>query len=487
MKRLFTTWSALAACLLASNAMAESPYWTPEERTSGTLAAYFDDEMAEPPVAEEVVGHEHDAVASDCYAESDGCAEAADCACAEEASCECGEEAACGDECGNGCGDACSANGDLCSGWSLCNCCPGDAWTMQKWLTPCNDDITYAGWIQMGYHSETTGLSANEGDLLDFNDVPDNVNLQQMWMYLEKATEADACSADWGYRVDAVYGTDAQKTQAFGNPPGGANADGWDNDWDHGVYGWALPQAYAEVAFGDWKVKGGHFFTPIGYEVVPATGNFFYSHALTMFNSEPFTHTGVLGTYSGIEDYTIYTGWVLGWDTGYDQFGNGNAFLGGATRSMYDGDLTLTYLCTIGNLGFRSNDEFGYSHSIVGIANLSEDYQYVLQHDLVAADGLLGLDQDNFDVGVNQYLFRTLNDCWKIGGRFEWWSTDQLTPGENISFFEITGGINYRPHANVIVRPEIRYDFTSDEEAVEVAQGREYDREEFGIDVIFTF
>ena len=69
--------------------------------------------------------------------------------------------------------------------------------------------------------------------------------------------------------------------------------------FDNGIYGWAMPQAYGEVGYGDWSVKVGHFFTPVGYEVVPATGNFFYSHSLTLFNSEPFTHTGVLGTYSG--------------------------------------------------------------------------------------------------------------------------------------------------------------------------------------------
>ena len=47
--------------------------------------------------------------------------------------------------------------------------------------------------------------------------------------------------------------------------------------------------------YNDWKIKLGHFYTPIGYEVVPANGNFFYTHAYTMQYGEPFTHTGVLG------------------------------------------------------------------------------------------------------------------------------------------------------------------------------------------------
>ena len=75
---------------------------------------------------------------------------------------------------------------------------------------------------------------------------------------------------------------------------------GWDADpaWDrNGGYGWAIPQLYAEVGYGDFSVKMGHFYTLVGYEVVTAPDNFFYSHALTMFNSEPFTHTGVLATF----------------------------------------------------------------------------------------------------------------------------------------------------------------------------------------------
>jgi hypothetical protein len=491
MKRLFTTWSALAACLLTGRVMAESPYWTPATTQTGTLAAYFDDVPASPEPADEgeevVVSDDAEAVATDCDCaeeSSNGCAEASDC-CAE--SCECGDQAACGDDCA--CGDGCSssANGDLCSGWSLCGpCCPGDAWTMQKWLCPCEDEITYAGWIQMGYHSETTGLSAEHGDLLDSNDVPDRFNLQQMWLYTEKAVEADSCSADWGYRFDMVYGTDAQKTQAFGNS-GAPNANGWDNDWDHGVYGWAMPQAYVQVGLNDWTWKIGHWYTPMGYEVWPATGNFFYSHALQWYNSEPFTHTGVFGTYTGQEGYTYYAGWALGWDTGFDQYRDGNLFIGGLSREFND-DVTVSYLTCVGNYGFRSADEFGYSHTIVGLVDLTEKLQYVIQHDLVTEDGYLGDDtRDNFDAGITNYLFYTVNDCWKYGGRFEWWQSDTLDDDNSIAFFEVTLGVNYRPHANLVVRPEVRWDFTGDDDAVEVAQGRDYDRTIFGIDAIFTF
>jgi hypothetical protein len=324
-----------------------------------------------------------------------------------------------------------------------------------------------------------TGQSQEYGDLLDFNDVPHQVNLHQLWFYAEKLADTEACSPDWGFRFDMLYGTDAQKTQAFGNS-GAPDAQGWDNDWDHGVYGWAIPQLYAEMGYNDWSVKIGHFFTPLGYEVIPATGNFFYSHALTMFNSEPFTHTGVLGTYKGAEDVTVYAGWTLGWDTGFDQYRDGNNLLGGATFQVAD-DLSLTYLTTVGNFGFRSADEFGYSHSIVAVADLSENLKYVLLSDLVDTQGAFGdEDQEGNDYSACNYLLYTINDCWGIGGRAEWWksNTSSYNFGESTSYYEITGGINYKPHANVIIRPEYRYDFSNVDD---------YDRGIFGVDVICTY
>jgi hypothetical protein len=352
-------------------------------------------------------------------------------------------------------------------------------------MTPCCTDVTYAGWVEMGYHSETVGLSADNGDLLDLRDTPDRFNLNQLWFYTEKLAKAEACSADWGYRFDIMYGTDAQKTQAFGNS-GAPDAEGWDNDWDHGVYGWAAPQAYIQYAKGDWSWKVGHWYTPMGYEVVPATGNFFYSHSLEFFNSEPFTHTGAIGTYTANDCMTYTLGWALGWDTGFDQYGDGNIFIGGFSRKLND-DVTFSYTTCTGNFGFRSADEFGYSHTLLLVANLTKKTTYAIQSDLVAADGLLGDDTvHNFDVGVVQYLLHTINDCWKAGGRFEWWQSDQLGD-DSTAYFEITGGLNYKPHANLVIRPEIRYDFTSDEDLVEAVQGRDYNRAIFGIDAVFTF
>ena len=234
-----------------------------------------------------------------------------------------------------------------------------------------------------------------------------------------------------------------KRTQAFSNPPGV-----WDEGWDHGIYGWAIPQLYGEVAMGDFSVIMGKFFTLIGYEVVPAPQNFFFSHSLTMFNSEPFTHTGVLGTYSGFENLTLYGGWTLGWDTGFDNFNSGNNFLGGFALDLLDA-VTFTYMSTYGNFGAISQtNENDYMQSCVFDVALTERFNYVFQTDYKNLDG-----PDGEDVGINQYLFYSFSDAVAFGSRIEWWRND------SVSNYEYTTGVNVKLLDNLILRPEYRKDW----------------------------
>ena len=308
--------------------------------------------------------------------------------------------------------------------------------------------IEIGGWTQMGYSDQLEPLSTVRGDGFAFLDTPKDFLLNQQWFYVGKTADGSN-GLDFGFRGDFTYGTDAQQTQAFGNP--GAE---WDNGWDHGVYGWAIPQAYGEIAVGDFSAKVGHFFTPLGYEVVPATGNFFYSHALTMFNSEPFTHTGVLTTYTGFEALTLYAGWSAGWDTGFTNANSGSNLISGFTAELMD-SVTFTYLNTYGNFGLRSgspNSDDDYSHSIVVNAGLTDKLSYIFQTDYLRIDNdAAGVNDD--DIGINQYLIYQYNDIVGLGTRMEWWKND------GVSNYALTSGVNIKLFGNLIMRPEARKDW----------------------------
>jgi hypothetical protein len=374
-----------------------------------------------------------------------GCQNAPACGC-ETSGCDAAPTCGCG---GGGC-DSCCSSGGLDLGFGCCDL--GEPWTL--FGENCRG-INVGGHLQFGYHNKASNVPGQ------FNDSPGNVNMHQMWLYAEKAADGGDCCWDFGWRVDAVYGIDGANTQAFGNNPGV-----WDfaNGFDHGNYGFAIPQAYVEADRGDLNIKAGHFYTLAGYEVVPATGNFFYSHSFTMVNSEPFTHTGVLATYSANDCLDLYAGWTAGWDTGFDQLGNGSSFLGGFSYALND-NAQLTYITTFGDLGW--NDD-GYSHSIVLDTQLSDDLNYVLQSDFVDTD--TGTDQ----IGINQYLIYGLSDCLGVGGRFEWWKNN------GVSAYEVTGGLNYKPTANITVRPEVRHEFG-------FGAAGPGDQTIFGIDAYLTF
>ena len=114
--------------------------------------------------------------------------------------------------------------------------------------------------------------------------------------------------------------------------------------------------------------------------MVTAPDNFFYSHAITMYNSEPFTHTGVVATGNISDTLTVYGGWTLGWDTGFDQVNDGSSWLGGFSISATD-NLSFTYISTAGNFGARGDE--AYSHSLVFDTTLTENLNWVVQSDLV--------------------------------------------------------------------------------------------------------
>ncbi|MBC8356773.1 MAG: porin [Planctomycetes bacterium] len=314
--------------------------------------------------------------------------------------------------------------------------------------------ISVGGWTQFGYHSDNSVADF-------FNTNEDMFNLHQQWLYAERTADG-SCGWDWGFRADFMYGTDANNTQAFGNNPGA-----WDylNGFDHGIYGWAIPQLYAELANGDFSVKLGHFYTLIGYEVVTAPDNFFYSHAFTMNNSEPFTHTGAIATYGYSDNLTLYGGWTAGWDTGFDQLGNGSSWLGGFGYSLSD-DVSLTYMSTYGDFGWLAPGVTNsYSHSVVLDVTLTDNLNYVFQSDMVKAG--------TFDtVGINQYLFYALNDCTSLGARVEWWKND------GVSLNAATFGLNYQAHANLVLRPEIKHEWVPNANV---------DQTIFGMDAILTY
>ena len=315
----------------------------------------------------------------------------------------------------------------------------------------------FGGWLQNGYHSDSTGL---------LNDRPDELNLHQGWFYAERCAQGFG-GWDWGFRIDAVYGTDGEFLQSRGNNPG--NFD-FQNGFDHGSFAFAIPQLYVELRRNNWGFKFGHLLTEMTYESPRSTNNFFYSRSYSSILGSPTTLTGGLATLDA-GNRTWLLGLSAGLDTGFDRVDDGAAFFGGF-RQQVGANSTLTYVVTAGDLGSRGD---GFAHSFVYERSISCRWLYAFE-----TTALRGSDNENDNVGIANYLIYRWSSRIDFGQRIEWWKSDLNNNGSN-STYAYTFGVNYHANSNIRIRPELRYNWG------EQFAGATIDDTIFGIDAIVRF
>jgi hypothetical protein len=397
-----------------------------------------------------------------------------------------------------------------------------------------NLGLTVGGWVNGSVSANFNGSDDRFNGPVTFNDRTGEVQLNQAYLWLQKPVTVGGDKFDWGFRADFMYGTDAIFTQAYGVPtfdPRTGEATRYRGNWDLHLsdrsdrfYGIALPQAYAEfnLPFGNGiDVKVGHFYTTLGYEVVTAPDNMFITHAYTMQYGEPFTHTGILGSYTFNPNWSISAGAVTGsstggWDGGFNkQLGNW-AFLGGFTWTSDDTQSSVAINSTAGHRSEQFNDAWAM-YSLVAKHNFTDKLHYVFQHDHGFADNVLtaqGLKDASW-YGINQYLTYDVDDKVTVGMRAEWFRDANgfrvAAPGRcgaglnadtsgNVSsyscpagavypfaasnYYAITGGVTYKPAKWLALRSNLRYDY-ADIKAFDSGDRR--DQLLFTVDTVISF
>lgn len=335
------------------------------------------------------------------------------------------------------------------------------------------------GWLNVGYAANNFSRPpVNFNGPITFYDRNREFSGNQAYAVLEKKIAPEECCWDFGGRVDYLYGWDARFTTEVGWELDTAGGTRWNGA--NAYYGSAIPQAYGEAGIGDWSFKAGRFYTLIGYEGVMAPVNFFPTHAYTMQYGEPFTHTGALATKKINDQLTATGGVVNGWDA-FDRSQDQASAIGGFTWVNCEGNFTLATYGIVGNerLGAGTADDRyanRWMYSIVGTYVINDCWTYVIQHDngyqdvaQVAAGAAPAQGAEWY--GLNQYLFRTINDCWKLGARGEIFRDDDgfrvaavhpqnpMGGGYAGNFYEVALGANWTPNKNLVVRPEVRFDW----------------------------
>ena len=357
--------------------------------------------------------------------------------------------------------------------------------------------IELGGWLDQGLTINDRGPVNRFNGPVTFNDRSNEYQMNQLYLYAQRVTETCGCGFDVGGRVDLLYGTDHRFTAA----------NGLEDNWNLGqrFYGLAMPQAYIDVAWNDWTVRMGHFYTILGYESVMAPENFFYSHAYTMQYGEPFTHTGLLATYDLNDFWSFSAGFHRGWNQWEDN-NDRLGFLGGVSWKSPSDRTTVDFAVTTSN-----EDDAGlynrFAYSLVMAHQATPRLRWVLQHDLGYEDNAVAGVQDAEWCGINSYMFYDLNSCWTLGLRYEWFHDDDGTRvqsgnaaggapngiqlnGIPAHWQELAVGLNYKPNANLIWRTECRWDWVDPIIAVPDGAFNDYnDRNQFlwTADVIVQF
>lgn len=367
-----------------------------------------------------------------------------------------------------------------------------------------NYGFTAGAWANAGITYNATDPESNFNGPVTFNDRSGEFQLNQLNLFIERAAATEGGEWDIGVRFDVMYGTDAVFTQAYGGDFG---------NWDFGLvsdkfYNIAVPQAYAEIyaPIGNGlNVKVGHFYTPIGYEVVTAPDNFFYSHAYTMQFGEPFTHTGLLGNYTIDKNWSVMGGTVTGsnfggWDGNFqDQLGNW-AGIGGVTWTSNDEGTSLNVSGTYG--ATSEIDDAGWGmYSVVLQHNITDRFHVMLQHDHGFVEAGKTVAQDTEWYGINSHFIYDIKDDLSAGIRAEWFRDQQGArvcyptralncPGIPGSYYEVTAGVSWKPKTWLTLRPNVRYDWAEGLDPFDVdasGVGHKDDQFIFSTDAIITF
>jgi hypothetical protein len=345
-------------------------------------------------------------------------------------------------------------------------------------LVPQDGRVRVRGWLDAGDVYNASNPTSKYNGPYSAVDRNRELTFNQGYLIAERVRPADG-SFGFGMRTDLLFGEDFFLPQSRGFE---TNRDG-SLKWNGTYYGLAIPQAYLELGTDIWSLKLGHFYSPVGYESVMSLDNFFYTHAYSYMFGQAYTLWGGLLAVQWSKNWQVIGGLTNAWDTLDGNFNDLNAIYG----VKYTPDCQKFWASYMLISGKNDSNPAGLpgvptvagnrtlNSLLIGVTPGGPDgrWEYVVH-------GFYGWQEDGTNhgdfalwYGVDQYLYYRLTQTLRLGTRFEWFRDDDGTrvglnrpnnpnkpplPG---NYFSLSGGVNWIPHPNVIVRPEIRWDFTN--------------------------
>jgi len=389
-------------------------------------------------------------------------------------------------------------------------------------------DLKLTGYVEGGWNFNfvrPNGGTNGTGRL--FDDKSDDPKLNQLSIQLLRKAAPSPDQFDTGFDVQVIYGADARYTQANGTNFYGSGFAGvrgfqflpFNNGQPSPVVdeirfpGQEFPEnqidiLQANVSFNvpvgnGMMVKAGKFVTPWGVESVDPTKNVLYSHSYIFSLATPKTLTGVTAAYQIDDRWGVMGGIVVGWDQSLEDNNDFPSFL---AQSTYKLDNDWSFVLT-GIFGPEQNDNRSNYRSMLDLTmkwDASDDIT-------VAVEAIFGYEPDtSFNRGrifTNSPLLTFTGDdsTWAAVAGYVQYKWDEMftfaVRGEMFAdgdgnwligteVYSISGGMIIRPFPNhdvgrnLMIRPEVRYDYSNDFLFDNLRQEWQVT---VGADVIFSF
>jgi hypothetical protein len=344
------------------------------------------------------------------------------------------------------------------------------------------------GWIQQGFAGNIDSPRDRVNFGANFGWRSNDYRLNQAYFVLEN-TLAHEDTFNVGYRVDFLVGHDAPFFAANGllsdftgfNASSGLGVDGPKSFREVNRVGIDFPQFFVEahlprrLTSGGMDIRVGKFYTLMGREVYPGADTDFYSRAYENVYGTPFTHTGVMTTVHATPTLDVLVGVVRGWDVFKDN-NDMVSFHGGFIWSSPDKRYNWTTAWITGPEQPDNNRDYRSLISSYLTAKLGPGDAWLVSagghlgyESRGAVDAATGRPRDAKWYGTTVNLFYDVDPKLRLGGRVEWFRDEQGVrtaqlgrPGFAAHFFEVTLGVTYKPLRSVIIRPELRVDWSPD-------------------------
>jgi hypothetical protein len=322
------------------------------------------------------------------------------------------------------------------------------------------------GWTDAGF----TGSSDRRSNLpMGFNYQANQPALQQNWLRFERTVVTSGTTEPtFGFRTDTILpGTDYRFTVARGLFSSQLTA----NHGEPNTYGSDPVQFYAEAyfptVFRGLDVKIGRFYAQYGVQSIDAPSNALYSHTYT-FLDNPFTQTGILATAKLTDSWSVQAGLVNGDDV-FITPGMEPTFIGSVKWTSPDQRDTATLATILGSGRFNQRRSLNNANvlDLIYTHKFNDRLNYTLE-------ALAGYETNLPDVGTARWLgvvnYLTYTFTPRLSGtaRLEFWDDmEGARTGARGLYTVPTLGMQFKLRSDVILRPEIRYDYNGQSRAFE--------------------